>query len=348
MSEPVISEADVAGLLREYDAHLRAHVPDPLPEGGWIETDGPVLRFVGIDRQGFVTYRDLAGLDGAALDALIARQRDFFAARGEGVEWKLHGHDRPASLPGRLVAAGFAPEDRETVVVGLAGPLATAALTPPDGVLLREVTADADLARIADMESQVWGEDRDWLVEGLSREIAADPESITVVVAEAGEGSCRPAGCGMSQAPGSRRCGAGRRWPRGAAGASTRRWWPTGRGSRWRAATGSCRWTRRTTAGPSSSGSASWRSRRRPPTCGRRRMSRRPHRADGVADAVLAQPSAGAQVLVRRRLWAVPRIRHRRVSIDDYLWFKFLSLHFVHPRLHISMRVRVGRRDLSH
>lgn len=182
----VIPGDQVAGLLAEYDAHLRAYVPDPLPAGGRVEADGPVLRFVGIDKQGFVTYRDLAGLDGAELDALIARQRDFFAARGEGVEWKLHGHDRPASLPERLVAAGFVPAERETVVVGLAEPLAAAALAPPDGVLLREVTADADLARIADMESQVWGEDRDWLVDGLGREIAADPESITIVVAEAG------------------------------------------------------------------------------------------------------------------------------------------------------------------
>jgi hypothetical protein len=224
----VINEADVAGLLAEYDAHLRAFVPDPLPEGGRVEADGPVLRFVGLDKQGFVTYRDLAGLDGADLDALIARQRDFFAARGEGVEWKLHGHDRPASLAERLVAAGFVPEDRETVVVGLAGPLAEAALVPPDGVLLREVTAHADLARIADMESEVWSEDRGWLVEGLGKELAADPESITVLVAEA-DGRVVSAGWVRYVTGTSFGC------RRGAGGASTRRWWPTGRGWRWRA-----------------------------------------------------------------------------------------------------------------
>ena len=38
-------------------------------------------------------------LDGAELDAVIARQRDFFAARGQAVEWKTWGHDRPADLP---------------------------------------------------------------------------------------------------------------------------------------------------------------------------------------------------------------------------------------------------------
>ncbi|GAA1749918.1 GNAT family N-acetyltransferase [Luedemannella helvata] len=179
------NDADLAGLLAEYDAHLRAHVPDPMPEGGRVETDGPLLRFVGLDNQGFVTYRDLGGLDGDALDELIARQRDYFAARGEGVEWKLHGHDLPASLPDRLVAAGFEPEERETVVVGLAAPLSTAGLTPPDGVLLKEVVSDADLARIAAMESRVWGADRTWQAEALSKEIAADPGSVTVVMAEA-------------------------------------------------------------------------------------------------------------------------------------------------------------------
>jgi GNAT superfamily N-acetyltransferase len=186
---------DTAQLLAAYDAQLRAHVPDPMPEGGRVESDGPLLRFVGLDNQGFVTYRDLGGLDGDALDALIARQRDYFAARGEGVEWKLHGHDLPASLPDRLVAAGFAPEERETVVVGLAGPLAAAELTPPDGVLLTEVVADADLARIADMESAVWGIDRGWQAEALAKEIAADPSSITIVAAVTeGEGEVVSAG----------------------------------------------------------------------------------------------------------------------------------------------------------
>ena len=33
----------------------------------------------------------------------------------------------------------------------------------PEGVALREVTADADLRRIAEMESAVWGEDLGWL-----------------------------------------------------------------------------------------------------------------------------------------------------------------------------------------
>ena len=44
-----------------------------------LERDGPVLRFFGFAGRGFVLYRDLGGLEGAALDDLIARQVRVFA-----------------------------------------------------------------------------------------------------------------------------------------------------------------------------------------------------------------------------------------------------------------------------
>ncbi|GHJ49946.1 N-acetyltransferase [Catellatospora sp. TT07R-123] len=176
---------DPDAMLVAYDAQLRAHVPPVLPAGVTAEHDGPLLRMVGFDHGGFVVpYRDLSGLDSAELDALIARQRDFFAARGERFEWKLYGHDLPADLPDRLIAAGFEPEELETVVIGPAAPLARPPVLP-EGVTLREVSSRADLDRIAAMEEAVWGEDRQWLAEGLEKEIAADPDSVTVVVAEA-------------------------------------------------------------------------------------------------------------------------------------------------------------------
>jgi GNAT superfamily N-acetyltransferase len=173
---------DPAKLLATYDEQLRAWLPDPPPAGLVVERDGPVKRVIEPGQRGFVGYRDLAGLTGAEVDALIARQRDFFAARGEAVEWKLHGHDEPADLPARLRAAGFEAEEQETVVIGLAAPLAAAASVPP-GVRLEHVTARADLERIAAMEAAVWDEDRSHLAIGLAGEIAADPAAITVVVA---------------------------------------------------------------------------------------------------------------------------------------------------------------------
>lgn len=176
---------DPAVLLRLYD-ELRDRVPDTLPAGLTIERDGPLLRHLGFGSGGFLGYRDLGGLDGPELDELIARQVRIFTERGEAVEWKYHSHDLPADLPARLLAAGFEPEEEETVVIGPVAPLAAAPVRHIPGVRLREVTARADLDRIAEMEEKVWGEDsRSWLAESLEKEIAADPEQITVVVAEA-------------------------------------------------------------------------------------------------------------------------------------------------------------------
>jgi hypothetical protein len=173
--------------LREvFDAQMRGHAPDDVPVGAIVERDGPVWRVSGLPWGGFVGYyRDLGGLEGAELDALIARQRDFFAARGETFEWKTYGHDAPADLPDRLRAAGFTSEDMETVVVGRVEALARVARLPM-GVTLREVTSGADLARIAGMESVVWGADRSHLAESLAGELAVNPDGLMIVVAEAG------------------------------------------------------------------------------------------------------------------------------------------------------------------
>ncbi|GLY24493.1 GNAT family N-acetyltransferase [Micromonospora sp. NBRC 101691] len=180
-----MSDLDATILRTAYDRQLRPDVPDPVPDGVTVEQDGPLVRIVGLDHRGFLTYRDLGGLTGADLDALIVRQRELFRQRGEAVEWKLYGHDEPADLADRLRAAGFVPEEPETVVVGPVAPLAAAVPVLPEGVRLREVTDRADLERIAAMEAEVWNDDRGHLVDGLAREIAADPQSITVVVAEA-------------------------------------------------------------------------------------------------------------------------------------------------------------------
>jgi GNAT superfamily N-acetyltransferase len=183
-----VTDLDPLALRAAYDAQLRARVPDPVPDGATVERDGPLIRITGLDRGGFLTYRDLGGLDGPALDELIRRQRDHFAALGQEVEWKLHGHDEPADLGDRLRAAGFQPEPQETVVIGPVAALAETMPVPPAGIRLREVSGRVDLERIARMEERVWGDSRDWLVEGLGRELAADPQGLTVVVAEAGDG----------------------------------------------------------------------------------------------------------------------------------------------------------------
>jgi GNAT superfamily N-acetyltransferase len=182
-----VTDLDTHTLLAAYDAQLRPDVPDPVPEGVSVETDGPLVRVTGLSSGGFLSYRDLGGLRGAELDALIARQRDIFAGLGQPVEWKTYGHDEPADLPDRLRAAGFEPEEQETVVAGPVAGLAATLPVVPDGVRLREVTGRADLDRIVAMEEAVWGDSRGHLADDLERELAADPQSLTVVVAEAGD-----------------------------------------------------------------------------------------------------------------------------------------------------------------
>jgi hypothetical protein len=45
-----------------------------------VEQDGPLLRWIGGKNGGFIDYRHLGGLDGAAVDELIARQASGRAA----------------------------------------------------------------------------------------------------------------------------------------------------------------------------------------------------------------------------------------------------------------------------
>ncbi len=174
---------DIGALLAAYDEQARPAEHTNLPAGVHAEPDGPVVRVVGHFHQGFISApRDL-NLGGGELDDLIARQRDFFAARGEAVEWKTRGHDLPTDLVARLEAAGFVAEDTETVMIGVAADLA-ADPQLPDGVRLREVVEGDDLRRIADMETAVWGEDRSWLADELARQVARDGSPTVVLVAE--------------------------------------------------------------------------------------------------------------------------------------------------------------------
>lgn len=182
-----MTDLDPRTLLAAYNSTLRARVPDPLPDGATVEYDGPLIRLLNVDRDGFLTYTDLRGLHGAELDALIERQRAYFADLNMSAEWKLHGHDEPADLGERLRAGGFEPEAQETVVIGPIAGVAAALPVIPDGVRLREVRTRADLDRIEQMEAQVWGSARPELAERLERELATSPQELTVVVAEADE-----------------------------------------------------------------------------------------------------------------------------------------------------------------
>ncbi|MEO3786220.1 GNAT family N-acetyltransferase [Actinocorallia sp. B10E7] len=166
-------------LLAAYDEQLRG--AGLLPAGATAEHDGPLLRVVGQQR-GFVSGpRDLSGFD---VDALIEAQKAYFGARGEAVEWKTRGHDLPVDLPERLSAAGFVPEDTETVMIGRVRDLPRE-VALPEGVTIRRVDDAASASAIAAMESEVWGTDLSWIADHLMDSMAAAPDRIAIFVAEA-------------------------------------------------------------------------------------------------------------------------------------------------------------------
>lgn len=174
-----------AAELRDvYDRQVRTALTARLPPGWELSWDGPLMRVSGGHR-GFVGYRDLAGLTGSGLDALIERTCAYFDARDAAFEWKWHAHDEPADLADRLLAHGFVAEDPETVLVGAAAEL-TEAPALPAGVAIVEVTAEPDLRRIGELETEVWGTDSSWLAEELISRRRTDPDELSVYAAEAG------------------------------------------------------------------------------------------------------------------------------------------------------------------
>lgn len=183
MGEVTGRAGGAAALLTAYDEQMRPAEVANLPAGVRTEPDGPIIRVVGQYR-GFISSPVDLALDGGALDTLIARQRDFFAARGEAVEWKTRAHDRPEDLTDRLRAAGFRPEPRETVLIGLVDQLSGQRIPLPPEVSIRSTVAPADMRRIAAMESEVWHADWSSLADDLIGRV--ENETMVVLVAEVG------------------------------------------------------------------------------------------------------------------------------------------------------------------
>ena len=162
--------ATVDALLAVYDQQMRGVEPKP-PAGVRYERDGPLLRAAGGHRGYISGPRDI-GVTGAELDRLIARQRDYFTGRGEAVGGRPAPTMSRLHPTARLRAAGFVPGEERTVLIGHTAELATAPVLP-GGAVLRWVTADDDMHRIAALQSAVWGQDWNWLGENLIARIAA-------------------------------------------------------------------------------------------------------------------------------------------------------------------------------
>lgn len=173
-----------AAMLSAYDAQMRGRLSGRLPEGAHEELEGPIYRSWGWSPRGFVQHRDLSRLDASELDALIQRQVRFFSQQKLPFEWKTYSHDQDAGLTGRLLAAGFVPEERENLVIGHVSELDQEPRLPA-GVSFRRVHSRQDTDRMAEMLSAVWGEDLGFFGEFLYREAEVNPEDVVLLVAEA-------------------------------------------------------------------------------------------------------------------------------------------------------------------
>ncbi|MFT2720488.1 GNAT family N-acetyltransferase [Deinococcus sp. A31D244] len=148
-----------AQLLTAYDTQLREGAE--MTGATTVTRDGPLWRGTFGDC-GFVTYRDLGGLTGPALDQLIARTITYYTTQTPvtSFEWKTRSHDQPADLPDRLAAHGLHAREPETVMLGEASLLAVD-VPLPAGVSLRRIDAQPDpmpdLIRAAAAQERAFG-----------------------------------------------------------------------------------------------------------------------------------------------------------------------------------------------
>lgn len=175
-------------LLARYDREVRAsrQADDPAYV---VEWDGPVFRLTGPGPDPGDNCVLLSRLSASDADAAIAAQLAHYRARGHAFEWKLYDHDAPDDLAARLRAAGFVPEEPETLVVlDLEAPARGGRPLAPD-VRLRRLDDPADFGLIVDLNVAVYGnpDHARWLARSLADEKRALARALVVYVAVAGE-----------------------------------------------------------------------------------------------------------------------------------------------------------------
>jgi hypothetical protein len=143
-------------LLAAYDTQLRGE-PEALGAARRIRL-GPLWLACFPGGRGFITYRDLGGLRGTALAGLVGAAIGCLAADPEvrEVEWKTRAHDTADGLHAALLDHGFAPQERESIMIGRAELLALD-LPVPDGVRLRRVTEPEEVRRASHAADVLFG-----------------------------------------------------------------------------------------------------------------------------------------------------------------------------------------------
>src|SRR5690242_3857333 len=154
---------DRSAVLAAFDEQVRRH-PIAGASDGEVEHDEKVVRCIGgPDGWNGVTWSSLTDVDA---DAVIAAQIRRFDRLGWRWEWKHYSYDRPASLPARLLAAGFTRQPDEALLVAEVADLALD-VPPPAGVELRTVVDAAGVTAVVAVLDEVFDDDHSGLGRGL-------------------------------------------------------------------------------------------------------------------------------------------------------------------------------------
>ena len=167
-------------------AHPAQDAGDHCAGGSAAAGPGPrIVRSVAAGGRGWsgITWSEL---DDGCADGVIADQVSYFGQLGQRFEWKLYDYDQPPDLAGRLLAAGFTPEDEETLMVAAVPDVPTQARLP-DGVRLQPVTGQAGVGLLVDAGDRVFGGDHSQLRSSLLAQLENTPELLEMVVAMAGD-----------------------------------------------------------------------------------------------------------------------------------------------------------------
>jgi len=179
---------DAVAVLAKFDEQVRRGL-HPDVSGAVGERAGPVVRWAAAGGEGWsgVVWSDL---DAGTADAVIADQVAYFAGRGEQFEWKLYSYDQPPDLGQRLLAAGFAAEDEEALMVADAAEIAGSAGADgalPAGVRLVPVTDEAGLDAMTEVHEQAFGAADPRMRSELAAQLRNSPDTLVIVVAMAGD-----------------------------------------------------------------------------------------------------------------------------------------------------------------
>ena len=171
-------------LLKAYDEQLRTDAETPSALS--VTREGPLRLVTFAGGRGFVTYQDLGGADAAEIRVLVAKALEHYRSDPEiaRVEWKTRDHDHAPGLHEALLDEGFVADETESIMIGEARALAVD-VELPEGVTLRQVTAEADIRAMTAMQSEAFGDSLgDEIATALIRRLAID-EEMELWIAEA-------------------------------------------------------------------------------------------------------------------------------------------------------------------